>query len=199
MTNFTRKPASSKLHIVPVRLHRSDRVALLAHFTALDVEDRRLRFGIPLKEWALEGYVGRIEFEDDDVFAVQDEALRIVAAVHVARVGDAAELGLSVLPGYRGMGLGTALFERAVMRVRTRGLRSVYVHCLAENEAMMHIARKLGMEIVRAGGETDARLKLPAVDVQTQWFEWLRDLQANAVQVVRQQARLSRALLGIFG
>jgi RimJ/RimL family protein N-acetyltransferase len=198
MTNFTRKQDLS-IAPVPVRLHRADRAALLVHFTSLDIEDRRLRFGIPLKDWALEGYVDRIEFEEDDVFAIQDDAGRILAAIHVARVNDSAELGLSVLPGYRNQGFGTALFERAVMRVRIRGLRSVYVHCLAENDAMMHIARKLGMEIVRSGAETDARLQLPAMDVQTQWLDWLREQQANALQVIRQQARLSRALLGILG
>ena len=184
---------------MPVRLTRADRGALLAHFTSLDVEDRRLRFGIPLKDWALQGYVERIDFEGDDVLAIHDERLRIIAAIHVARAGDGAELGLSVLPGYRNAGLGTALFERAVMRVRNRGLRSVYVHCLAENAAMMHIARKLGMQIARSGPESDARLVLPAGDAQSHWMEWLRDRQADAVQVVRQQARLSRALLGLLG
>ena len=199
MPNFTRKPVASKLAIVPVRLTRADRAALLLHFTSLDSEDRRLRFGIPLTDWALQDYVDRMDFEGDDILAIHDEALRIVASVHVARAGDGAELGLSVLPGYRDAGLGTALLERAVMRVRNRGLRSVYVHCLAENEAMMHIAGKLGMQVVRSGLESDARLMLPAGDAQTQWYEWMRDQQANAVKVIRQQARLSRALLGIFG
>src|SRR5579859_4006325 len=100
MTNFTRKQDRS-IAPVPVRLKRTDRAALLSHFTSLDVEDRRLRFGIPLKDWALEGYVERSEFEEDDVFAIQDDALRVIAAIHVARSGDSAELGLSVLPGYR--------------------------------------------------------------------------------------------------
>lgn len=199
MTNFTRKPAQPHLAIVPVRLGAPDRPALLAHFKALEAEDRRLRFALPLGDAALEAYVERIDFEGDDVLAVQDDHLRIVAAIHVARAGEAAELGLSVLPDYRGSGVGSALFERAVMRIRNRGLASVYVHCLAENAAMMHIARKLGMRIVREGGETDAYLTLPPATVQTQWAEWVNDQQANAVRTLRQQARLSRALLGIFG
>jgi len=199
MTNFTRKPAPQILAVIPVRLRATDRTALLAHFKALEAEDRRLRFGLALGDAAIEAYVERIDFDSDDVLAVHDDSLRIVAAIHVARAGAAAELGLSVLPGYRNAGVGSALFERAVMRIRNRGLASVYIHCLVENAAMMHIARKLGMRIVREGGESDAYLELPPGTPQTHWDEWLRDQQASAVRGLRQQARWSRALLGIFG
>lgn len=199
MTNFTRKPAPPHLSVVPVRLRALDRPALLEHFKALEAEDRRLRFGLPLGDAALEAYVQRIDFEGDDVLAVHDEGLHIVAAIHVARAGEAAELGLSVLPSHRASGVGTALFDRAVTRIRNRGLASVYIHCLAENAAMMHIARKLGMRIVREGGESDACLELPPATVQTQWNEWVNDQQGNAVKAFRQQALISRALLGIFG
>ena len=160
MTNFTRKPTHPHLPVVPVRLAAYDRPALVGHFKALESEDRRLRFGLPLGDAGLEAYIERIDFEGDDVIAVRDECLRIVGAIHVARAGEAAELGLSVLPGYRDIGIGTALFERALIRVRNRGLASIYIHCLVENAAMMHIARKLGMRIVRDGGESDAYLQL---------------------------------------
>jgi len=165
--NFTRKPTPSHPAVVPVRLAAYDRPALLEHFRALDHEDRRLRFGSPLGDAGIESYVDRIDFEGDDVIAVRDECLRIVGAIHVARAGSAAELGLSVLPGYRGIGIGTALFERALIRVRNRGLASIYIHCLAENAAMMHIARKLGMRVVRNGGETDAYLELRRLKPET--------------------------------
>ncbi|HEX4779509.1 MAG TPA: GNAT family N-acetyltransferase [Usitatibacter sp.] len=190
MTNFT---------VIPVRLRATDRPALAAHFMALEPEDRRLRFGLALGDAGIEAYVQRIDFDSDDVLAVHDGELRIVAAIHVARAGEAAELGLSVLPGHRNAGVGSALFERAIIRIRNRGLARVYVHCLAENAAMMHIARKLGMRMVRNGGESDAWLELPPATMETQWSEWMRDQQASAVRNIRQQARWSRALLGIFG
>src|SRR6185503_12024218 len=100
MTNFTRKPTLTHLAVVPLRLAAYDRPTLLDHFQALDTEDRRLRFGNPLGDSALRAYVERIDFDGDDVIAVRDERLRIVGAIHVARAGEAAELGLSVLPGY---------------------------------------------------------------------------------------------------
>ncbi len=112
-----------------MRLRSHDRAALATHFLALGSEDRRLRFGSPIGDFAVHAYVDRIDFANDGIFAIQDDSLRVVAAIHVARSGEAAELGLSVLPGYRDAHLGSALFTRGVMHLRNRGIGTVYVHC----------------------------------------------------------------------
>jgi len=182
---------------LPVRLREADRGALADHFLTLDSEDRRLRFGSPLGDAGIIAYVQRIDFGADGIFAVQDERLRIVAAIHVARIGTSAELGLSVLPGYRGAHLGTVLFARAVMYLRNQGIRTVYVHCLSENATMMHIARKSGMRLTTGGSESDGQLALEPATAHTHMLEWLQDQRALALQIVRQQARLSRVLLGL--
>jgi len=184
---------------LPVRLRELDREALAAHFLALEAEDRRLRFGSPVGDEAVRAYVRHIDFSDDGIFAVQDNALKIVAAVHVARTGGSAELGLSVLPGYRGMHLGSVLFSRAVMYLRNLGIRTVHVHCLAENATMVHIARKNGMQLTSGGSESDGVLKLAPATPQTHLLEWLADQHARALQSFRVQARASRAMLGIPG
>jgi GNAT superfamily N-acetyltransferase len=182
---------------LPVRLRTHDRAALEAHFLALDSEDRRLRFGSPIGDEGVHAYVKRIDFADDGVYAIQDDSLRVVAAIHVARSGAAAELGLSVLPGHRGSHLGSALFSRAVMHLRNRGIATVYVHCLAENSTMMHIARKNHMRLTTGSGESDGHLELDPATPHSHVLEWLQDQRALAIQTVRQQARLSRAILGL--
>ena len=170
---------------LPVRLQESDRGALTRHFLALDAEDRRLRFGLSIGDDLVRAYVNRIDFDDHGVFAIHDESQGIVAAVHVAHAGESAELGLSVLPGHRGTGLGSALFARAIMHVRNRGVRSVYVHCLVENGAVMHIARKNGMRIASRGGEANAHLELASPTPYSHYVEWLQDQHANAVRALR--------------
>jgi len=181
-----------------VRLHSHDRASLLAHFVALDREDRRLRFGAPISDEGIAAYAMRIDFDEDGMFAVHDDNLEMVAVVHVAPAGDAAELGLSVLAGWRGQGYGHALLRRAVNYLRNRGVREVFVHCLTENGAMMHLARKSGMRIVYSGGETDARLKLEAATADSLVAEWLEDHRGLTVKTLRQNARNARAFFGGF-
>jgi GNAT superfamily N-acetyltransferase len=165
-----------------VHLREVDRPALAAHFLALGGDDRRLRFGSPISDEAVQAYVERIDFRGDGIFAVHDDGTQIVAAVHVAFTGESAELGLSVLPGHRGLGLGAALFTRAVTHLRNRGAREVFVHCLAENGAMMHLARKHRMGIVHGGSEADARLAVDPPDAFTMYDEWTRDFLGASVQ-----------------
>jgi RimJ/RimL family protein N-acetyltransferase len=181
-----------------IRLRESDRAALEAHFLALDGEDRRLRFGSSIRDDALRAYAARIDFERDGVFAVQDDDLDLIGVVHVAFAGENAELGLSVLPGYRGEGLGSALFSRAVMHLRNRGAREVFVHCLSENGAMLHLARKHGMRVIPAGSETEARLVIDPPTAHTRYAEVMQDHHARVVHAVRRNLRISRAMLGIF-
>jgi hypothetical protein len=45
------------------------------------------------------------------------------------------------------------------------------MHCLAENAAMMRLARKQGMAIVTEAGETDAWLELPPADAGSHFGE----------------------------
>jgi GNAT superfamily N-acetyltransferase len=180
---------------VTIRLREYHRPALEAHFLALQPEDRRLRFGASLSDDALRAYVARIDFGRDGAFAVQDDELRLLAAVHVANTGTTAEMGLSVLPGHRGRGLGQALFARAVTHLRNRGIREAFVHCLTENGAMMHLARKSGMRIAFSGNESDARLELRPATAGTLMTEWLADRQAETVQALRHHARMTRVIL----
>ena len=165
-----------------VRLRASDRAVLLDHFLSLGAEDRRLRFGTPLRDESIRAYLKRIDFAHDHVFAVHDGAMRLLAVVHVAFGEGTAELGLSVLPEARNQGLGTALLERAVMHLRNRGIGQAFVHCLSENGSMMHIAHKLGMRVVPCAGETDAYIRLAPGTPQTHFTEWLQDHNAELVR-----------------
>jgi GNAT superfamily N-acetyltransferase len=145
-------------------LTRSERPALENHLLALDAEDRRLRFGVSLADQAIRDYVVRIDFERDAAFGVFDDELRLTGAAHLARGDGYAELGVSVLPEHRGRGIGGALLERAHMHARNWGIRTLFVHCLAENGAMLRLARRQQMHIATEGGEADAYLELAPAD-----------------------------------
>lgn len=149
------------MQIVTRELTPFERPKLAAHLIALDAEDRRLRFGLPVSDDTIRDYVARIDFGRDAVFGAFDDALELAGAAHLARADGHAELGVSVLPAHRGRGIGGALLERAHTHARNWGIGTLFMHCLTENAAMMHLARKQGMRIAAASGEADAHLALP--------------------------------------
>jgi len=159
------------MQILIRELSRLERPALEKHFLALGAQDRRLRFGATLNDFALRAYVRRIDFEQDAAFGLFDDALHLLGAAHVARADGYAELGVSVLDGHRGRGAGGALLARAHTRARNWGVRALFMHCLTENSAMMHLARKQGMQIVAGAGEAEAWLRLAPADAATHFGE----------------------------
>ena len=155
------------MQILIRELSRLERPALERHFLALGREDRRLRFGASLNDFAVRDYVKRIDFEHDAVFGVADDDLHLLGAAHLARNDGHAELGVSVLEAHRSNGIGGALLARAHMHARNWGVRALFMHCLAENRAMMHLARRQGMQIVAETGEADAWLRLAPADASS--------------------------------
>jgi GNAT superfamily N-acetyltransferase len=149
------------MHIVTRELPRLEREKFARHLLALEAEDRRLRFGIALPDEAVRDYAARIDFGRDVVFGVFDEALQLAGAAHLARADAHAELGVSVLPAHRGRGIGGALLSRAHLHARNWGIGTLFMHCLTENGAMLHLARRQGMGNVAESGEADAHLSLP--------------------------------------
>ena len=142
------------------RLTERVRGALVAHFLALPMTDRYLRFGSPFGRAAIAAYVDRIAFDQDAVLGAYDDRLALVGVAHVAFDDDLAELGLSVLPAYRRGGIGSALFKRAVTCARRRFVSRLVMHFLSINVPIMRIAQRFRMNIATGGSEADARLEL---------------------------------------
>jgi GNAT superfamily N-acetyltransferase len=180
---------------VPVkRLSAADRPALVTHFVQLADEDRRLRFGSARSDDSLREYVAALDFDRDAVFGAFDDELALAGVAHVAVSPEFAELGVSVLPGARARGIGTALFERANLFARTHFIRTMFTHCLTENRAMMRIARKTGMVIVTESGEAAARLDLPPAGMTTITREMMADRVALLDYAMKTQLTAARRL-----
>jgi GNAT superfamily N-acetyltransferase len=185
---------------IPVhRLTEAARPKLLDHFLRLDANDVRLRFGSPLGSDAIAAYVQGIDFDTDAVFGVYEEELGLAAVAHVAFGTDGAELGISVLPADRSCGIGTALFARAVEHARNRFVTKMYMHCLSENEAMMHIARKSGMNICIDTGEAEAFLKLEPADQASLSGELMGQRLALFDYALKTQAAAMRRIIASTG
>lgn len=181
-----------KLHWVPVRsLAERHRPRILAHLLALPSQDRYLRFGYAASDEQVARYADLIDFSRDEVFGIFNRRLELIAQAHLAALPDAreAEFGVSVLPHARGRGYGGRLFDHAVLHARNRGVHTLVVHVLAENTAMLKIARNAGATVEREGSEAMARLRLPPEDLRSHFDALVEDSAAEIDYHLKLQAR----------
>ena len=180
---------------VPIRsLGPSHRGRIAAHLKALEPHDRYLRFGYAATDEQIQRYADGLDFERDDIFGVYNRKLELIAMAHLAFSQDpehvaCAEFGVSVLKKARGRGYGARMFERAVMRARNEGVDMLFIHALSENTAMIKIARNAGAILERAGGETDAFLRLPPATLDSRMSEILEEQLAQTDYRLKVQAK----------
>ncbi len=184
------------------RLGDNDRQRVLAHFMALPEGDRVSRFGMVLSDQMLDAYVSQIDFSRDAVHGVYHRSFQLLGVCHLVRTpligpGQArsAELGISVLASARGTGVATRLFQRAVLHCRNANLDTLVMRCLATNQAMMHIAKKCGMETHRERAEVDACLTLWPANVATRMLEQAEDQKASLDTIHKANSFTARPLV----
>lgn len=136
-----------------------DRNNLELHFLKdIQGNDRRLRFGGSIEDDSVKKYLKEsfIDFGCTNMWFVVDVespetfGRKVVATCHVNydEKTNTAELGLTVSSDYRNKKIGQELFIRGVTWARMRGAETIFMHCLSENMAVQHIARKGGMSVV---------------------------------------------------
>jgi GNAT superfamily N-acetyltransferase len=153
----------------------------------LDEHDRYMRFGFAASDAQISHYTDSLDFERDELFGIFNRRLELIAMAHLAygtqparRAASAtAEFGVSVSPRARGRGLGSRLFDHAILHARNRGIRTLAVQALSENTAMLKIARHAGAKVVREGPESEALLDLPPDSLATQMGALVEDQAAE--------------------
>ncbi len=127
------------------RLWPTDQDQISAHFSQLDVQTRRLRFGGAVSDSFVEGYAARlIELGSLLYGAFPDGQLRALGELR-GLMDDwpvSAEAAFSVQQPWQDQGLGAALMDRVVAAAQNRGVKSLHMICLRENEKMRHLALK---------------------------------------------------------
>lgn len=165
------------------------------HLLRLGVDDRRLRFGFPIPNERIVDFVDRLDLLDTRILVHSGPDLEVIGAVQVSVASwDAVEFAFSVEAPYRGRGVATALFDRALLWARNRRIRRAYVQCLAENHAMRRIARKAGMVISTETGESEGALCIPAATPMT----LLNELTTENVGLLDAAVKANRMKISAF-
>lgn len=188
---------------MPIRtLTPRHRQRIAAHLLKLSPRDRYLRFGYAAADAQIQHYVDTLDFRRDALLGVFNRGLELVAVCHLAYMPPPAEgaprmaeLGVSVLPHTRGRGYGRRLFDRAALHARNQGVTALFIQALTENDAMLHIARSAGAQVVRDGMESDARLELPAENLGSRMEEAMAHGVAELNYRIKVQARRFHGLM----
>lgn len=147
--------------MIAKKLSYLDHSFLRSHLLSLNPEDRRLRFGISVNDEYIKKYVKKsIDDPNSQWFGIEHESM-LVAVCHAVIYNDGdAELGCSVDEEFRSNGYAQMLFDRAITWLRSNGVKNVFMHCLSENAAMKHIAKKNYMTVVTECGESNAKVQI---------------------------------------
>ena len=144
----------------PIRAEDEPRLA--SGFTRLSPEEVRMRFLFPLKQLTHELGARLTQLDYDREVALvlasfdppgQAELYSVVRA-SVDVLENAAEFAIVIPRQLSGQGLGTLLMDRILRWCRGRGIARVYGDVLAENHAMLALARKLGFSERAAADES---------------------------------------------
>jgi acetyltransferase len=133
----------------------SDEDAYRTILEATSAEDRYCRFFHLVDHFDPEEVLRFVEDRDDTIGVIAFEGTVPLGAAHaVLRETESAELAIVVARGTRKVGVGTALLNALIERVKARGLRRLVACALRENHAFVHLARRAGFRVDEAEGAT---------------------------------------------
>lgn len=175
------------------RLWPSDLDAFRDHLLRLDAQSRFDRFAMAASDDFLRAYATRCFGIDDVIFGFfVDGVLRGASELRPVAPGahDAsAEAAFSVEPGWRRRGVGTELMERIVQAARNRNADTLYMSCLARNEAMRGLAKKFAADLQFDDDALTGRLVARTPKAQALWNAWLEDSSNFATAMLDLQTR----------
>jgi GNAT superfamily N-acetyltransferase len=131
--------------------------------------------------------------KEHKIFVIEDDALNVIAAGHIALEGGETELAFSVLTAYRKQGMGSSLMGRILEWCQNRGIKGGCMVCLSSNLAIKKLASKHGV-LINEGGETLANIEIPdstvssvmheVLDSNLARFDHLGKVQRNFVKTI---------------
>jgi GNAT superfamily N-acetyltransferase len=103
-----------------------------------------------------------------------------------------AEAAFSIEQPWQSHGVGTALLERTLLSARNRAIKSLHMHCLADNRRMQQLARKFEADLSFDFGSVIGEVDPPRFTALSLMREWMADGQGIATAVLDMQERLLR-------
>jgi RimJ/RimL family protein N-acetyltransferase len=166
------------------------------HLLRLDSESRANRFGTPVTDYFIEQYAARALGADAIVHGYfVDGILRGCGELRGFQTlaPRSAEAAFSIEKSFQNNGVGSALMGRTILAARNRGIKKLFMNCLAHNHPMQAIARKYHADLKFEAGDVVAEI----TNAQPNPLSFLRELVADGFGFSRAildvQSKLLRA------
>lgn len=137
------------------RVLSSDSSKLELLLLSLTPDDRQFRFTGTISDESISKYVAKIQWQRVCVYGMYDKRGALVGAVELVPSNLGTELAIQVSSDHKRRGIGRALMSRALVHAKLRGLGKLQILCSADNEAMQHLARGVGMTLTREYGDVE--------------------------------------------
>jgi len=163
-----------------------------SHLKNLSEADRYTRFCYNIKDENIDQFILSILYNVDDhhLFTAELDD-KIVGFGHLAREGSNWELAVSVDSNCQGQGVANGIMDFMIDWGTTRGVHSVFMHCITQNAKIQHLARKHGLRMVdRDGAEVTSRVDLPPPTPLDYTAQFLQEQQMILEQIVDLQRRM---------
>lgn len=104
-----------------------------------------------------------------------------------------AEAAFSIEQPWQSHGVGTELLERTLLSARNRGITSLQMQCLADNDRMQQLARKFGAGLSFDFGGVVGEVDPPQSTIMSLMREALADNHGIASAIIEAQSRMLKA------
>ncbi len=166
-----------------------------AHLLRLGAEARRLRFGHDVGDDYVANYALSVVAPGNLAFGYfRDCGMHALAELRqpAGKWGTAAEAAFSVEREFANRGLATLMMGRIICAARNRGLRRLYLYCLADNARMQAIAKKHRAELRYEDGSVVADIAPARPDCYSMAQEFVDDRVGYMHSLLDYQSRLLR-------
>jgi RimJ/RimL family protein N-acetyltransferase len=146
------------------KLTPADSDEILRHLLRLDPIDRRCRFHAAASDEAVAEHVRKIDWLRTHLIgSFQGGKLRGLAELAYERLWmpREAELAVTVEALWHQRGVATQLVRRAAETARNRGINTLTMLCLTDNQPMRRIAARLSGKLLLEDGQIESQVGLP--------------------------------------
>ena len=163
------------------------------HLLRLDPDSRRRRFSGTIADEVIARHAATVNKPGVVVHGFFVDGV-IRGAAELRRIGPGftreAEAAFSIEEPWQSNGVGTELLERTLLSARNRGITSLRMHCLAENQRMQQLARKFEAGLKFDFGSVTGEVDPPRYTTLSLMREAMADSYAIAGAVIDVQSRL---------